>query len=768
MYRLRSPCLSNVGLPCGWISQIPQGLNKFPLRHNWGNRLSHSTNFAASPPTKKGSSPSKNVRLTQNKPFKPKDSTANAGGPSQDKNFASQRRAHKIIDNLAHLSKRTTRSSSKYIEPKSKETKNRSGASSNRNRKIKRNRKLARAQKFQVRGKSVPVPGSSRHGRDKEDIASHYIDTRHVTPEGSFRHPVKQCIAPPKGSVPPLAHNLDRVLFSPGVHFLQDPRTRVYNFSPFLKNVIKYDDFDFDKIAQFTPASKDSEMLKQAQRHQKQFYSSTSSMTSMLSKFYMLLNNYSKFNVDRFGKIPFSGLGLKLPASLFVEPQGEFIMKKSGAGEQHEKKGEKDKKKEKVETKTVYSLSADKSCDSEILLSAMGHCLETLLTNPEKEFVKYLKQSDAETPPPVNAYNYSSFGSFLMRSQLDCFDERLPGNGTFDLKTRASVNIRHNSKDPNQGETDYQIFRLKGPFESYEREFVDLIRTGAMMKYMFQARIGQMDGIFIAYHNVNQIFGFEYLPLEEIDKLYYSDKSVSELTSTDPQHIANFVDRDKMPSVIADSQFKFSIEIWETLLKKHILKDLNDDQTPFRLVAQTRKHGARKCTVLDIYVVSMSKADVKEIQSISDRFPTSFRDTLSETQRVENFKNHVEEVERLNKSTLSHSSKLLSYTITMGENIFGDKCESYDHLPQSRPKSWKLSYHIIKNTNPSTVKFMSVLNEPLERLKQDLVEQVNPMRERRRNIKAVLESYEQLGSLRKKVWAPRDKARQVYRPKYPL
>jgi hypothetical protein len=33
----------------------------------------------------------------------------------------------------------------------------------------------------------------------------------------------------------------------------------------------------------------------------------------------------------------------------------------------------------------------------------------------------------------------------------------------------------------------------------------------------FQARIGNMDGIFVAYHNTAKIFGFQYVPLCEID-----------------------------------------------------------------------------------------------------------------------------------------------------------------------------------------------------------------------------------------------------------
>ena len=43
----------------------------------------------------------------------------------------------------------------------------------------------------------------------------------------------------------------------------------------------------------------------------------------------------------------------------------------------------------------------------------------------------------------------------------------------------------------------------------------------AFLKYSFQARIGNMDGIFVAYHNTARIFGFQYLPLEEMDERLY-------------------------------------------------------------------------------------------------------------------------------------------------------------------------------------------------------------------------------------------------------
>lgn len=39
----------------------------------------------------------------------------------------------------------------------------------------------------------------------------------------------------------------------------------------------------------------------------------------------------------------------------------------------------------------------------------------------------------------------------------------------------------------------------------------------------FQVRIGNMDGIFVAYHNANEIFGFQYVSREEMDQRLYGN-----------------------------------------------------------------------------------------------------------------------------------------------------------------------------------------------------------------------------------------------------
>lgn len=104
----------------------------------------------------------------------------------------------------------------------------------------------------------------------------------------------------------------------------------------------------------------------------------------------------------------------------------------------------------------------------------------------------------------------------MLRSQIDCHDPRLP-NSKFDLKTRAVVAVRMdvNNYKENVG---YRIHKLRGQFESFEREYYDMIRS-AFLKYSYQCRIGKMDGIFVAYHNTDEIFGFQYIPIAEMDTM---------------------------------------------------------------------------------------------------------------------------------------------------------------------------------------------------------------------------------------------------------
>ena len=54
-----------------------------------------------------------------------------------------------------------------------------------------------------------------------------------------------------------MEHQLLMSVCSPGVHWLQDPRSRVYNFTPWLENIPKVTDFAFERLSGFVKSSRD-------------------------------------------------------------------------------------------------------------------------------------------------------------------------------------------------------------------------------------------------------------------------------------------------------------------------------------------------------------------------------------------------------------------------------------------------------------------------------------------------------------------------------
>jgi hypothetical protein len=78
----------------------------------------------------------------------------------------------------------------------------------------------------------------------------------------------------PQNPIATLAHGLDRVLFkcvhwncsyvqvltwnpSPGVQWLQDPRSQVYGFTTWLEKIIPVKNFAFERLPPFLPSSRD-------------------------------------------------------------------------------------------------------------------------------------------------------------------------------------------------------------------------------------------------------------------------------------------------------------------------------------------------------------------------------------------------------------------------------------------------------------------------------------------------------------------------------
>ncbi|GAA5994324.1 Pet127p [Rhodotorula paludigena] len=314
----------------------------------------------------------------------------------------------------------------------------------------------------------------------------------------------------PLGDVPvaTLAHSLDRVLFNPGVHFLRDPRTGVYNFArDTLENVPKVAEFEFGKLPQYVTSSRDETLKGIAESEGRMFVGSTSSTIGMLCQIYFWLSKGKLLNTGMLSEDfrhldrTFS-MGQRLPASVVLRHDNGR-----------------------------YSVDADKSFDSAIeqnILAHYGHLMEKLLTTEATEFKRFLKGSDDPAPSEADhrqAYHYGLTDHMVLRSQLDAHNSHLP-NKTFDLKTRGTVAIRQDRLNYEEG-AGYRLDRLRGSWESFEREYYDLIRS-AFLKYQFQARIGCMDGIFVAYHSTARFYGFQYIPINEMDEALFGNSDTGD------------------------------------------------------------------------------------------------------------------------------------------------------------------------------------------------------------------------------------------------
>ncbi|KAK3820372.1 MAG: mitochondrial protein Pet127-domain-containing protein [Benniella sp.] len=315
-----------------------------------------------------------------------------------------------------------------------------------------------------------------------ESIRSKEVKIKNITPKN-------------RPKVNTLEHGLDRVLFNPGVHWLQDPRSLVYNFDPYLRSICPPDNFDYDALPAYRTSSLDPALLNIADVHRAKYMGSTSSMTSALSQFYYLISGWKPLKTSHLSE-DFSSQSKSFTKLCRAPTSVQLVYKGNG----------------------IYAVDADKTFDNSTVLMQLGKSMEKMLTSTHKEFERFKKanswQVTKEEREQLEAFNYISVDNFVLRSQLDCEDPRLPGK-TFDLKTRAAVAIRldvHNY-ELNQG---YLLRKAHGYLESFEREYYDMMRS-AFLKYSLQVRIGQMDGIFVAYHNTARVFGFQYISLDEMD-----------------------------------------------------------------------------------------------------------------------------------------------------------------------------------------------------------------------------------------------------------
>ncbi|KAF3770767.1 hypothetical protein M406DRAFT_22057, partial [Cryphonectria parasitica EP155] len=379
--------------------------------------------------------------------------------------------------------------------------------------------------------------------------------------------------------VPLIQYGLDRVLFNEGVYTLQDPRTRVWNFDPYLAKIMPVDQFDFDALKEYITSSKDTLLMEITRKYKKKYTGSTSSMTSTMAHFHYLLSRWRRIDTSRLSKE--YNVQLDNFAAIQRAPAATFLNYKDGA----------------------YAIDADKQWDSDTILSMLGKSMEKLLTVPKDEFEKYRRsnshQLTEEERDQDESYHYTTYGDFMMRSQLDAYDPRLPGTGVFDLKTRAVVSIRMDARNYTKG-VGYEIRQRFGQWQSFEREYHDMMRS-AFLKYSLQVRMGRMDGIFVAYHNTERIFGFQYIPLEEMDQSMHGT----------------------MNKELGDREFTASLKLWNRLLNEATARF---PEQSLRIFVETRP--SQSVPFMYFFAEPVTEEMIKEIQERKKEDVDQFREQV--------------------------------------------------------------------------------------------------------------------------------------------
>lgn len=314
--------------------------------------------------------------------------------------------------------------------------------------------------------------------------------------------------------VPQLGHGLQKVLNHPGVHPVLHPGPNPEpNLSPWLARVHHPSQVDFDAIPPFVTTSRDPNLHRMAVESGCPIKGSTSSVTSLLSQIYFHFSNGKGVNLsglsDDFSKMPNT---FTRSASSPVTVVARY---RDG-------------------TYGIDSDSGDVEASNQVLLD-LGKSLERMLTMTEEEYRRTILREPGLSPAAApeaggeaaqagEIYSYMKVGDMCLRSQLDCYDPNLPG-GIFEIKTRATAAVRIDVANYFR-KGGYRLTRLHGMEQSYEREIYDLARS-AFIKYGFQMRIGRMAGALLMHHNCIETFGFEYVPLKEVDIMTYGSQAMA-------------------------------------------------------------------------------------------------------------------------------------------------------------------------------------------------------------------------------------------------
>ena len=333
---------------------------------------------------------------------------------------------------------------------------------------------------------------------------------------------------PTDGAIPTLADNLRFSVVSPGdpnmsnVHpvynYNKDNNKSSLNIDEYYSKIHSVDDIDHSKFGSFTPCSRDINLATYAKNTNCNILGSTSSVSGLLSQYHFaLMGEYlPQSSFDTFSD-QINTRGMNMYAKVLRKAAGIIMRKRSN---------------------NIWGMDGfpNPRYRSNEVLVKLGTQLEAMLTMNANEFeqnflLKNQKKSSSSTTTldhNKDAYLYSKMNNLLLRSQLDCIEPNLKSkNKVFDVKTRAVLPIR---LDPVRYKDyiNYRIIKATGPYHSFEKEQYDIYRT-ILLKYYFQARIGNMNGVLIAYHNTNEMFGFQHMTTNEMGNILFNHQIRAEI-----------------------------------------------------------------------------------------------------------------------------------------------------------------------------------------------------------------------------------------------
>ena len=530
---------------------------------------------------------------------------------------------------------------------------------------------------------------------------------------------------------------------------------------PYWSVVPNVDSLHLDRFGTFTPPSCDHTLLQLAASAGLTVASSTSSATPPLMHCcYAVLGREGAVDVQLLGreyakmprKFTFTATA---PVSVilrrrWVDQHGRVVEKhvSRGAMEAGEVAG--GVAADVDGCRSVYAVDRlQGSKERTTILSELGQAMERMFTMEPQQFTDaFVKQQTPHSATPASAtasasaspstfssftapaqqYSYLSTGTTLIRAQLDCHDPLLttPPSPVFDIKTRATHAIRYNLQNY-RDHLHYNITHMNGILNSFEREYYDMGRS-AFLKYTLQCRIGGMQGVMVAYHNTQRIYGMQMISVAEMERLILGHHSrvVGERVYNASLHMLDtiyqrVVERVREEAVRTGRRGVGGVEeavkvtlarnVWDEERTMSVYVEMSgppagdfDVDLPF----SHRHHTGWRLDVLDLPGLQSIAAahGLTELAAIKDRLALlhALEDSLGHTNS-----RHPPSVEHM--MHLINTGRLFRYRVKVQHTLDGRLIERWNELTTQQVSSLQTSYELIEQRTDNAVQVRRVASE---------------------------------------------------------